>query len=204
MQPLALPVWLAGLVWYFAAAEGKRFRFLGWAYLIVLAIFIVLGGKSYYALPVYPVLMAAGGVALEGFFAAPARRWMAVAFPALLIVAGLVTLPFGAPILPVDTFLALFAAAAVREFGEDRARRDDRAAATVRRHVRLGKYGRRRLRTSIARCRNPNRPAARSWRAITARRARLTISARAWACRRRSAGTTAIISGGRALTTVRA
>jgi dolichyl-phosphate-mannose-protein mannosyltransferase len=105
LQPLALPVWLAGLWWYFAAPEGKRFRFLGWSYLFVLAIFIVLGGKSYYALPVYPVLMAAGGVALAGFFSAPARRWMAVAFPALLVVAGLVTLPFGAPILPVDTFL---------------------------------------------------------------------------------------------------
>ena len=54
--------------WYFAALEGKSFRFLGWAYLFVLAIFIVLGGKSYYALPAYPVLMAAGGVALEAIF----------------------------------------------------------------------------------------------------------------------------------------
>jgi hypothetical protein len=105
LQPLALPVWLAGLWWYFAAPEEKRFRFVGWSYLFVLAIFIVLGGKSYYALPIYPALMAAGGVALEAFFASPARRWMAVAFPALLIVAGLVTLPFGAPILPVETFL---------------------------------------------------------------------------------------------------
>ncbi|HEY4951334.1 MAG TPA: glycosyltransferase family 39 protein [Candidatus Acidoferrales bacterium] len=105
MQPLALPVWLAGLVWFFASPEGKRFRFLGWSYLFVLAIFIVLGGKSYYALPIYPVLMAAGGVALEAFLAAPARRWMAVALPALLIAAGLVTLPFGTPTLPVDIFL---------------------------------------------------------------------------------------------------
>jgi hypothetical protein len=105
MQPLALPVWLAGLVWCFAAPEGKRFRFLGWSYLFVLAIFIVLDGKSYYALPIYSELMAAGGVALERLFVAPARRWMAVAFPALLIVAGLVTLPFGTPLLPVDTFL---------------------------------------------------------------------------------------------------
>jgi hypothetical protein len=105
MQPLALPVWLAGLWWYFAVPQGKRFGFLGWAYLFVLVIFIVLGGKSYYALPIYPVLMAAGGVALEAYFAAPARRWLAWAFPALLISAGLVTLPFGTPLLPVDTFL---------------------------------------------------------------------------------------------------
>ncbi len=105
LQPLALPVWLGGLIWYFASPEGKRFRFLGWAYLIVLAIFIGFDGKSYYALPVYPVLMAAGGVALEKLFAAPRRRWLAVAYPALLVIAGLLTVPFGVPLLPVDTFL---------------------------------------------------------------------------------------------------
>ena len=105
LQPLALPVWLAGLLWYFTSPGGKRFRFLGWSYLLVLAIFIGFDGKSYYALPIYPVLMSAGGVALESFLAAPKRRWLAVAFPALLVVVGLITLPFGVPFLPVDTFL---------------------------------------------------------------------------------------------------
>ena len=52
LHPLALPVWVGGLVWLFASGEGKRFRFLGWAYLIVLAIFIFLHGKTYYPLPV--------------------------------------------------------------------------------------------------------------------------------------------------------
>src|ERR1700679_1720028 len=61
MQPLALPLWLAGLGWYFWGTEAKRFRFLGWAYLIVMAIFIAFDGKSYYALPIYPLLFAAGG-----------------------------------------------------------------------------------------------------------------------------------------------
>ena len=105
LQPLALPVWLGGLIWCFVSPEGKRFRFLGWAYLVVLAIFIGFDGKSYYALPVYPVLMAAGGVAFEKFFAAPRRRWLTVAYPALLVIAGIVTIPFGVPILPVNTFL---------------------------------------------------------------------------------------------------
>ncbi len=105
LQPLALPVWIAGLLWYFAAPAGKRFRFLGWSYLLVLAIFIGFDGKSYYALPVYPVLMSAGGVAIENFIAAPRRRWLTAAFPALLIVVGLLTLPFGVPFVPVDTFL---------------------------------------------------------------------------------------------------
>lgn len=105
LQPLALPVWLAGLIWYFASPAGKRFRFLGWAYLVVMAIFIALDGKSYYTLPVYPVLMAAGGVALEKLFAAPKRRWLAVAYPAVLVIVGILTIPFGVPVLPVDMFL---------------------------------------------------------------------------------------------------
>ncbi len=84
LHPLALPVWLGGLAWCFFARAGKPFRFLGWAYLIVLAVFIFFGGKSYYALPVYPLLMAAGGVAFEQFSESNERRWLRAAFPALL------------------------------------------------------------------------------------------------------------------------
>jgi dolichyl-phosphate-mannose-protein mannosyltransferase len=106
LQPLALPIWLAGLGWFFWGTEAKRFRFLGWTYLIVMAIFIGFGGKSYYALPIYPVLLAAGGVALGNYFAAKANhRWPCVAYASLLIVVGLITLPFGVPLLPVQTFI---------------------------------------------------------------------------------------------------
>lgn len=105
MHPMTLPVWLGGLAWCFFGRAGKRFRFLGWAYLIVLAIFIVFRGKSYYALPVYPVLVAAGGVAFEQFSEVDTRRWLRTAFPALLIVAGLVAAPFGVPMLPIGAFM---------------------------------------------------------------------------------------------------
>jgi len=105
MQPLALPIWIGGLCWYLFATEGKRFRFLGWAYLIVVGIFIVLHGKSYYPAPIYPVMAAAGGVAFEQLTARLDRRWLRLAYPAVLIVVGLATLPFGVPLLPVDAFL---------------------------------------------------------------------------------------------------
>jgi len=105
LSPIALPIWAGGLAWLFSAPKGKPFRFLGWTYLIVLAVFIALDGKSYYALPAYPLVMAAGGVAIEDLVDAKPWRWLRTALPALLVIAGLVALPFGVPVLPVDAFL---------------------------------------------------------------------------------------------------
>ena len=105
LHPVALPIWIAGLAWLLFAKEGKRYRFLALTFLIVLGVFILLGGKSYYALPAFPVLLAAGGVALENYFAPASRLWLKVAYPLLLVLGGIVTVPFGVPILPVETFL---------------------------------------------------------------------------------------------------
>ncbi|HEX4075134.1 MAG TPA: glycosyltransferase family 39 protein [Candidatus Acidoferrales bacterium] len=105
LSPIALPVWTGGLAWLLFSAKGRPFRVFGFAYLIVVAVFIVLDGKSYYVLPAYPMLMAAGGAAIEDLVEAKPWRWLRTALPALLIVAGLVALPFGVPVLPVDAFL---------------------------------------------------------------------------------------------------
>jgi hypothetical protein len=105
LSPVVFPLWLGGLVWYFRSPEARRFRFLGWTYPIVLAIFVTLGGKSYYALPIYPILFAAGGVMLERFAEPGKRRRMVIAYGAVIVVAGFVALPFGVPVLPVNTFL---------------------------------------------------------------------------------------------------
>lgn len=108
LHPIALPVWLGGLAWFLFAGEGKRYRFLGGAYLLVLAIFILMRGKSYYVLPAATVAMAGGGVAIEEWLAGARSgptRWVRLALPATLVAGGLVTVPFGAPVLPVDMFL---------------------------------------------------------------------------------------------------
>jgi len=107
LHPLSLPVWAGGLAWLFFSREGKRFRFLGLAYLIVIAIFILLNGKTYYPLPFYPVLMAAGGVAFERVTESRlgGRRNLRLVFTSILILGGLATVPFGVPLLPVDSFL---------------------------------------------------------------------------------------------------
>ena len=70
MNPGTLPLWLAGLFWLFGSRDGRRYRVIGIIYLVTLTEFIVLHGKSYYLAPAYPMLFAAGGVAVERVFAA--------------------------------------------------------------------------------------------------------------------------------------
>lgn len=105
LNPLALPVWLAGLAWLFFSRDGRPYRFLGWCYLIVLGIFLVLNGKSYYVVPAYPLILAAGGVAIERFCESAGRKWVRTALPAVIVTGGLLMAPFGVPFLPINTFL---------------------------------------------------------------------------------------------------
>jgi hypothetical protein len=66
MHPILFPVWLAGL-WYFLFGRGSKYRILGWTYLALLVIFIILHGKNYYLVPIYPVLLAGGAVTIEAW-----------------------------------------------------------------------------------------------------------------------------------------
>jgi len=104
MNPILFPLWLAGLAWLFFAREGKRYRVLGWTYMVVLATFIALKGKNYYLVPIYPILFAAGAVAFERV---TNRRWVwtRAAYIAVLVVCTAVLAPLFAPVLPVESFI---------------------------------------------------------------------------------------------------
>ena len=57
---LTIPLWVAGLWFYFFAPAGKRYRLLGWMYMIPLVLFLLAQGRSYYLAPAYPPLLAGG------------------------------------------------------------------------------------------------------------------------------------------------
>ena len=59
---LALPLWLAGLYYCLFAGAGRRFRMLGWMYVVPLLLFILAKGRGYYLAGAYPMLYAAGSV----------------------------------------------------------------------------------------------------------------------------------------------
>lgn len=105
MNPLAAPVWLGGLAWLLAGRTGRRYRVLGVAYLVSLVTLIVAHGRTYYLGSAYPMLIAAGGVALESWLARPRLAWARVAYTALVGVSGAMLAPMFAPVLEPETFI---------------------------------------------------------------------------------------------------
>jgi hypothetical protein len=65
--PPIAAILIAGLVRLLRTPDARRYRCLGWAYLIVVGLVLLTGGKPYYASGLAPVLLAAGGVAVEGW-----------------------------------------------------------------------------------------------------------------------------------------
>lgn len=64
-----IPIWIAGLYFYFKAPAGKRYRLIGWLYLIPLGLFVITQGRGYYLAPAYPMLLAGGTVWIEQWLA---------------------------------------------------------------------------------------------------------------------------------------
>lgn len=67
---------------------------------------ILLKGKNYYLLPIYPMLFAGGAVWWERLLESIRRiKWLKIAYPVLLCVAGALLAPMAMPVLPVETYL---------------------------------------------------------------------------------------------------
>lgn len=106
LNPVSGLVWLAGLGWLLFSRAGRRYRVLGFAYLLVLGLLMALKGKNYYLAPAYPMLFAAGGVFWEQLLAA--RRslvWARIALPGLIVLTGAALAPMVLPVLPVEGYL---------------------------------------------------------------------------------------------------
>ena len=101
MNPAATAVWLAGLVFFLATAQGRRYRHLGCVYMVLLAIMLI-GQKSRpdRIANVYTVLFAGGGVLLGAIAQRSGWRWLRWVLPATLIAAGVALVPLGLPLMP--------------------------------------------------------------------------------------------------------
>lgn len=96
-------LWFAGLLFCFKSDSGKRFRTVGWIYVIVFVAFLIARGNGYYLAAAYPMLYAGGSVLWERRLASRPNlqgrlwhvTWAIVTGSA--VMAGLIALPIGPP-----------------------------------------------------------------------------------------------------------
>jgi len=103
----ALWVWLAGLGYLLLSTRMKKYRFMAFAYLFTLLLFLVLNGKIYYLFGAYPMLFAAGGFAFERLMKAKGVALRGI-LTALLILPNLILFPMLLPFLPFNQTLRVF------------------------------------------------------------------------------------------------
>lgn len=123
LNPILMPVWLAGLLALLLAPEMARVRALGWAYVAVFILFVTQRAKVYYLAPIYPLLFAAGAVTLDRLFVRRGWRWALPAVTAVSIAVGLIGVPAAVPVLPVETFIAYQRALGLEEPQMERGQR---------------------------------------------------------------------------------
>jgi Dolichyl-phosphate-mannose-protein mannosyltransferase len=104
MLPLTLPIWLAGLWFFFFAEPGKKFRALGWAWIFTAGVIVTLNPRVYYLYPAFPLLFAGGSAMWEVWLDAR-LRWLRVAYPALMVACGAIFAPLGVPVLSAETYI---------------------------------------------------------------------------------------------------
>jgi hypothetical protein len=104
-NPATLPLWVGGTLFLLFGKSLRLFRVLGWAFVAVIVLFVVTGGKDYYLAPAFPMVLAGGAVGFEGLTARRGRVPGRVLLVALL-AASLVLVPVVLPILRVDQTLA--------------------------------------------------------------------------------------------------
>jgi len=103
---VTVPLWCAGLWYLFAVPGGKRYRMLGWMYVIPLLAFLVARGRDYYLAPAYPMLLAAGAVWGEQWMSSLSPRSALIVRRTTwrtLLVSGLATAAVTLPVAPLNS-----------------------------------------------------------------------------------------------------
>jgi 4-amino-4-deoxy-L-arabinose transferase-like glycosyltransferase len=102
MNPVTIPLTLAGLYFYLWTSNGSPFRAIGWAFVVLYLLLTLVQAKSYFLAPAYPPLFAGGAFIVT----ASDARWLRIVRPAYavaLALSGLLLAPLALPLLPPAT-----------------------------------------------------------------------------------------------------
>lgn len=100
-SPVAMLLAVFGLLRLWRDPKLAPYRLLAWAWLALLVLFFVTGGKGYYLGGLYPALIAAGALGVEQRVGE--RRGRKIGWLAAVIVAAIIGMPIALPVLPAST-----------------------------------------------------------------------------------------------------
>ena len=106
INPVNIPLFVAGLIFYLRNPAGKPYRVLGLAYVVLYVLFTVINAKSYFLAPAYPMLFAGGALFFERSL--ERRRWLQPAYIATIAVVALLFVPALMPVFPPQTFVKTY------------------------------------------------------------------------------------------------
>ena len=93
-----LLIWMTGLCAFLFIKAEKKYRVLALIYLFTVLIIILLRGKSYYTLGLYPILFALGGYAVDKYF----TLYVKYGIIALMVLISIPMLPFSLPVYGLE------------------------------------------------------------------------------------------------------
>jgi hypothetical protein len=102
----SLPLTASALFAFFVYKPFRPYRFIGITFAVVLALFAVMKAKGYYAVGIYPVIIAFGSVYIDNILT---KRWRPIIIPVLISV------NLGIFILTVKVVFPLYTPAEIRE-----------------------------------------------------------------------------------------
>ena len=171
--PLLAPLWIGGLWWLLRGQDAKPYRPLGLAYVALLAIALVTGGKPYYTMGLLLTLLGAGGVVAERSL--QSGRHGRLALGLMIGVSAAIAAAIVLPLVPVEDVHATPIPAVNEDAIETIGWPAFAATVAVR---------------AESSCRRPNGRVLSCSRATTGRQARSPATAPRWASRAPTRGTT--------------
>jgi Dolichyl-phosphate-mannose-protein mannosyltransferase len=100
VSPVLSPVWVVGLVALARTDRLRQFRFFAVAWVVLVVIFLITGGKPYYLAGMFPVLLGAGAIEVDGWVDRGSWRVRRGLLAAALVSSGIVSAVIALPLLP--------------------------------------------------------------------------------------------------------
>jgi len=105
VHPFNFPIWAIGCGYLLFGKEVRPYRPLGIAFVVIFGIFVYIQAKPYYLAPAFPMLFAAGALAIERTISSRNWNWARPTAIIALSAGGLFFAPYTLPVLEPDQFL---------------------------------------------------------------------------------------------------